>query len=365
MSLSIGIIGLPNVGKSTVFNALTRSQNALVASYPFATIEPNRAVVPVPDPRLSRLFELLGVPEAIPTTVTFVDIAGLVEGANQGEGLGNQFLSHIRQVDAVLHVLRCFHDPNVPHVRAELDPVEDLGVVENELRLADLAQLERKIVKIKDELKGNQDLRPILNAASSLHTRLSQGAVHFTQSEESPDNRDLIRELSLLSAKPVILCANVAELGDEIDRDCLRAIQDMAAQRGHQLLELRGRLEADLADTPDEELAELLEIAGLKEGALDRLVRAGYQELDLITFFTFNDRQVRAWTLPSGGTAYQAAGKIHTDIQAGFIKAEVMPYEVFERYGSSSKARSQGELRIEGRDYRVQDGDILLIRFQV
>lgn len=364
MSLSLGIIGLPNVGKSTVFNALTRAQQATVASYPFATIEPNRAVVPVPDGRLSRLQELLNVQDAIPAAVTFVDIAGLVEGASRGEGLGNQFLAHIRQVDAILHIVRCFHDPNVAHVRSGLDPEQDIRIIEKELIAADMAQIERKIQRLEDDVKGDRDLLPVLEAARTLHAHLEAGQPASTTVDDSPELRSLNAELRPLTAKPVIYCANVAEMDSEIDADCCTAVRKAAGAREAQFLELRGKLEADLADTSDEEFAELLEIAGLQESALNRLIRAGYQQLDLITFFTFNDREVRAWTLPEGATAYQAAGKIHSDIQAGFIKAEVIPYEVFEQRGSSAEVRGHGELRFEGRDYIVQDGDILLFRFQ-
>lgn len=364
MSLSIGIIGLPNVGKSTIFNALTRTQNAAVANYPFCTIEPNRAIVPVPDSRLTRLQAILEVPDAIPATVTFVDIAGLVEGASRGEGLGNQFLSHIRESDAILHIVRCFEDPNVAHVAGSLDPRRDIQTVNSELRLADLAQIERKMERLKDDVKGDPAQRARLQAAARLQDHLSGGHPAAALAGEDPEIQSLIAELRLLTAKPVIYCVNVAELESEIDPLCMAAARSVANDQGSSVLELRGKLEADLVEVTEEELSELLEIAGLEESALTRLIQAGYRTLDLLTFFTFNDQEVRAWTLPAGSTAPQAAGKVHSEMQAGFIKAEVVAYEDFIRHGSSSAVRAAGDLRIEGKDYRVQDGDILLFRFQ-
>lgn len=366
VSLTIGIVGLPNAGKSTTFNALSQAQNAEVAEYPFCTIEPNRAVVPVPDPRLDQLQSLAGVPQCFHATVTFVDIAGLVPGASRGEGLGNQFLAHIRQTDAILHVVRCFDAPNVPRASSESNPLEDIHVVTTELCLADQAQIERKIERLESDVKGDRDLMPRLETARLLSQHLSQGRTVRTFS--GPDAHglaSLVDELSLLTAKPVIFAANVAELDSEIDHTCVEKVEQAASQAGAQMFEIRARLEADLADSSDEERLELQEIAGLDQSGLERIVRQAYEVLGLISFFTMNENEVRAWTLEDGATAFDAAGKIHTDFQRGFIRAEVLPFETFVDLGSWAEARAAGKLQVEGKDYRIRDGDIVLFRFNV
>jgi GTP-binding protein YchF len=366
MSLTIGIVGLPNAGKSTTFNALTQAQNAEVAEYPFCTIEPNRAVVPVPDERLDRLKAAAGVGAAYQATVTFVDIAGLVAGASHGEGLGNQFLAHIRETDAILHVVRCFEDPNVPRLQADSDPVADIGIVTTELCLADQAQLERKIERLESDVKGDRELLPQLDAARALSAHLAEGRpARSFHAGEPQAAQALIDELSLLTAKPVIYAPNVAELDSEIDQACVEVVRQAAEEDGSEAFEIRARLEADLAGSTPEERSELLEIAGLQESGLERIVRRSYRLLDLISFFTMNENEVRAWTVKQNATAFDAAGKIHTDFQRGFVRAEVCPFETFIELGSWAAARTAGKLQVQGKEYAVQDGDILLFRFNV
>lgn len=367
MTLRIGIIGLPNVGKSTTFNALTRTQNAQVANYPFCTIHPNRAIVPVPDPRLDELAALVGVPNRIPATIEFVDIAGLVRGAHRGEGLGNQFLAQIRNVDAILHVVRCFEDPNVVHVSGEVDPESDIETIQIELALADLEQLDRKIEKLETQAKADKKVRPLLAVARHLHDFLSTGkpAINFPPDEEGYSG-DLIRELRLLTANPVILAANVDEAGLADDPGgCVEKVRRIAAAQGHKIVVLSAQLEMETIDLNAAERAEFLALAGVDESGLDALIRESFATLGLISFFTKNESEVRAWTVPAGTTAPQAAGRIHTDFERGFIRAEVVPFEVFHAYGSDAAVRSAGALKIEGRDYIVQDGDIILFRFNV
>ncbi|MGA9191795.1 MAG: redox-regulated ATPase YchF [Anaerolineales bacterium] len=364
MTLTIGIVGLPNAGKSTTFNALSQTQNAEVAEYPFCTIEPNRAVVPVPDPRLEQLQSLTGVPHSFHATITFVDIAGLVPGASRGEGLGNQFLAHIRETDAILHVVRCFEAPNVARLQADSDPLEDIQIVTTELCLADQAQLDRKIERLESEVKGDRDLLPRLETARQLSQHLGAGQpVRTFEAADAHALAALIDELSPLTAKPVIYAANVAELESEIDQGCVDKVRQAAHRDEAQVFEVRARLEADLAGSSDEERGELLEIAGLEHSGLQQIVRQAYQQLDLISFFTMNENEVRAWTVEDGATAYEAAGKIHTDFQRGFIRAEVCPFETLVALGSWAEARAAGKLQVEGRDYAVRDGDILLFRF--
>src|SRR6266705_2191358 len=338
--LRLGIVGLPNVGKSTLFNALTSSKAAAAENYPFCTVEPNVGVVAVPDPRLDRLFELVRPKTKVPAVVEFVDIAGLVKGASQGEGLGNQFLSHIREVDAVVHVIRCFEDPDVVHVMGPVDPVRDHDVITSELALADLAVVERRLDKTRKSARAGE----------------REDAVKF------------LRNLGLLTAKPILYAANVNEDdlaaggGKWIDK--LRA----AVQTHHEEAEIvlfSAKFEAELAELSGDERKEYLASAGVAEPGLDRLIHAGYRLLGLQTFFTVGENEVRAWTMHRGGTAFDAAGEIHSDFQRGFIRAETVAYDEFVRVGSYKTAREQGLVRSEGRDYVVQDGDILLFRFNV
>lgn len=366
MSLSIGIIGLPNVGKSTTFNALIKEQIAQVANYPFCTIEPNQAIVPVPDERVARLAELVGVNRAIHTTVRFVDVAGLVRGASRGEGLGNQFLGYIRDVDALLHVVRCFDDPNVVHVSPQPEPGEDIETINIELALADLAQLERRIERLEGQVKGDKKFQPLMEMALAMKDYLATGQpLRLYPQRESPASQTLIDEMRFLTAKPVIYVANVDERGLEEENAYAQAVRRLAVEQQAEMFVMCARLEEELAALPEEDRAEYLEISGIKESGLDRLVRESYELLGLISYFSFNEQEVRAWSIPTGTTAPRAAGVIHSDFERGFIKAEVASYAVFTQYGSWAALREAGRLRIEGREYVVQDGDVIYFRFNV
>ncbi len=366
MSLNIGIVGLPNVGKSTTFNALTKEQNAQVANYPFCTIQPNKAIVPVPDDRLRRLAELVDVAEAIPATIEFMDIAGLVKGASQGEGLGNQFLGNIRDADAIIHVVRCFDDPNVVHVSAHPDPRADIEIINTELALADMQQLERKIERLEGQVKGDKKLRPMLELAHALHEHLGTGlpASHFAQWAD-PLCQALNQEMRFLTAKLVIYAANVDEAGLAEDNAYVQEARVVVAEQGAQLIKLCARLEEEMAGLTDAERHEYLALSGVTESGLEKIIRTGYGLLGLISYFTFNEREARAWTIRAGWTAPQAAGVIHTDFERGFIRAEVAPFAVFAEHGSWTAVKAAGHLRIEGREYVVQDGDVIYFRFNV
>ncbi len=363
MSLKLGIIGLPNVGKSTLFNALTRQQQADAANYPFCTIEPNQAVVPVPDARLDRLQGVLDVPRAIPATVTFVDIAGLVEGASRNEGLGNQFLGNIRDVDAVLHVVRCFDDPNVVHIRATPEPRADIEIINTELALADLEQLDRKLEKLDRQIKGDRSLQPRYEKGQALRDHLATGApaTHFADWQH-PEVVALNAELRFLSARPVIYAANVDEDGLATDNAYVATTRDIASAQGAEVVKVCAQLEAELWSLPEDEQQAYLELAGIETSGLEHVIQRGYRLLGLITYFSFNDDEVRAWPIPAGYDAPQAAGVIHTDFQEQFIRAEVVPYTAFVAHGSRAAVRSAGEMRVEGRDYTVQDGDVILFK---
>ena len=366
--LRLGIVGLPNVGKSTLFNALTSSKAAAAENYPFCTVEPNVGVVAVPDPRLDRLFELVRPKTKVPAVVEFVDIAGLVKGASQGEGLGNQFLSHIREVDAVVHVIRCFDDPDVVHVMGPVDPVRDHDVVTSELALADLAVVERRLEKARKTARaGDKEAQAELVLLERVVEELNAGR-GAREAGEGEEAVRFLRRLGLLTAKPILYAANVNE--DDLAQgggrwlDALRA----AVQAHHEEAEIvlfSARFEAELAELSGEERREFLAQAGVTEPGLDRLIHAGYHLLGLQTFFTVGDNEVRAWTMHRGQTAFEAAGEIHSDFQRGFIRAETVAFEEFVRAGSYKAARELGLVRSEGRDYVVKDGDILLFRFNV
>ena len=366
--LRLGIVGLPNVGKSTLFNALTSSKAAAAENYPFCTVEPNVGVVEVPDPRLDRLFELVRPKKKVPAVVEFVDFAGLVRGASQGEGLGNQFLSHIREVDAIVHVIRCFEDPDVVHVMGPVDPVRDHDVITSELALADLSVVERRLEKTRKTARaGDKAAQLELVVLERVLSELDAGR-GAREAGETDDAVRFLRQLGLLTAKPILYAANVNEDdlaaggGAWIGR--LRA----AVQSHHEEAEIvpfSAKFEAELAELSGEERAEYLASAGVREPGLDRLIHAGYHLLGLQTFFTVGENEVRAWTMARGGTAFDAAGEIHSDFQRGFIRAETVAYDEFVRVGSYKAAREQGLVRSEGRDYVVQDGDILLFRFNI
>jgi hypothetical protein len=366
MSLSIGIIGLPNVGKSTVFNALTGAQNAEVANYPFCTIQPNRAIVPLRDPRLEKLQTLAGVKNIIYATIEFLDIAGLVKGASQGEGLGNQILSHVRNTDALIHVVRAFDDPNVVHVHGQIDPRTDIDVIHVELALADMAQLERKIIKLESDVKGDRSLIPTLDLARSLRDHLASGqAVNTHPAAHSDLYHALVQEMRFLTAKPIIFAVNVDETGLAEPTPEVKIVQEIAQQKGFEVVVLCAGLEEEMVDMTEEERQEFLELAGATCSGLDQVVQKGFDALGLISFFTKNENEVRAWNIPRGTRAPAAAGNIHTDFERGFIRAEVVSFPVFAQNGSDAAVRAAGLMRSEGKDYIVQDGDIILFRFNV
>ena len=366
MSLRIGIIGLPNVGKSTTFNALTKAQNAEVANYPFCTIEPNKAIVPVPDSRLERLAELVEVEHIIPTTIEFMDIAGLVKGASRGEGLGNTFLGHIRNTDALLHVVRCFDDPNVVHVSEHPEPRRDIETIEIELALSDLEQIERKIEKLSRQVKGDRKLRPVLETAQEIRSHLESAQPLTTYPDpQDPHFRSLTNELQFLTSKPVVYAANVNESDLADDSPYVQAVQETAAVKNAPVVKLCATLEEELIGLEDQEAAEFLALAGIPESGLEQVIQILYSMLNLISFFTYNEREVRAWAIEKGTRAPEAAGSIHTDFEKGFIKAEVIPFETFDQLGSTSAAKKAGKLRLEGKEYIVKDGDVIYFRFNV
>jgi GTP-binding protein YchF len=363
MSLQIGIVGLPNVGKSTLFNALTQA-GAAVASYPFTTIDPNVGVVEVPDPRLYDVAAIVKPDQVKPTTIEFVDIAGLVKDAHKGEGLGNQFLGHIRNVDAIALVVRCFENPDVAHVTAVLDPLDDCDVVDLELVLADLGTVERRIDKVRSSAKAQpKEYAAELTFLERLKAHLEAG--HPASRLPVTDKEaEMLGPLFLLTGKPRLYVANVGEDGLPDGNRLAQRVLSRAEEEGTQAVVICAQLEADLADWDPDEAAEYRAELGVDEPGLDRLIHAGYRLLDLITFFTATGTNVvRAWTLRRGQTVLEAAGKIHTDMQKGFIRAEVVSYPDLLAAGDFTKARERGVVRLEGRDCLVQDGDVIHIRF--
>jgi len=364
MSLRCGIVGLPNVGKSTLFNALSDA-GADAANFPFCTIDPNIGVVPVPDERLNTLYKIVGSNEKLPTSVEFVDIAGLVKGASEGKGKGNAFLSHIREVDLIVHVVRCFDDENVIHVEGDVNPTRDVHIIEDELILKDLESVEKRVENLKKEAKsGEKQIIRKLEIVQELKEHLETGhaARTFDADEEK---RKAFRELFLLSDKPVLYACNVSE--DDLDsgNQWVEEVRSIASRFDDEVVTFCAKIEEEIAELEEDERQMFLEGLGVESAGLERLIRAAYKELGLITYFTVGPKETRAWTVRKGAKAPEAAGVIHSDFERGFIRAETVAYETYKELGSEKAVKEAGEMRQEGKDYVVQDGDVMLFRFNV
>ncbi len=366
MGLSIGLVGLPNVGKSTTFNALTKAQNAEAANYPFCTIEPNKAVVPVPDKRLAELAKIVN-PERIQySTLDFVDIAGLVKGASQGEGLGNKFLSNIRETEVILQIVRCFEDENIVHNEGSIDPLRDVEIIEGELILADIEVLSNRIERLKKQAKADKSAKAILEMAEELLEFLGDGnlARNFEQAD-TDEYAQLNREVRFLTDKEIMYGANTDEEGLLEDNEYVKALRDHAQKNNCELIKLCAKVEEELIGLEEDEAKEFLDELGVEESGLEQIIHKGFDKLGLMSYFTAGVKEVRAWTIYKNSTAPRAAAAIHNDFEKGFIRAEVISYEDFITYGGEAKAKEAGKMRLEGKEYIVQDGDVMHFRFNV
>jgi GTP-binding protein YchF len=366
MALSIGIVGLPNVGKSTLFNALTKDQNAVAANYPFCTIEPNKAIVPVPDIRLELLSDIVNPQRVQHAIVEFTDIAGLVKGASKGEGLGNQFLSHIRETSAIVHVVRCFEDDSIVHIDGNVDPLRDIDVVNTELVLADIQTLENRIARLDKQVRGDRKVQPLLDTAKKLLDHLNAGAPAALFSERESDAFiELSKETRLITLKPVIYAANVDEGGLAEDNEYVKAVRTFAAEHHAKSVKLCAKIEEEMAGLSDEDRREFLASLGQSESGLDQVIHHGYHALGLISYFTAGVKEVRAWTIEHGWKAPKAASVIHDDFERGFIRAEVIAFDDYIEVRGEPGARVAGKLRTEGKEYVVNNGDVMHFLFNV
>ena len=363
MGFKCGIVGLPNVGKSTLFNALTQTAAAQAANYPFCTIEPNVGEIAVPDPRLEKLAVLAKSAEVIPTRISFVDIAGLVRGASKGEGLGNQFLANIREVDAIIHVVRCFEDADVTHVEGKIDPIADIDIIETELMLADLESLEKRVDALEKKAKGNdKEAKETLGLVNRALALLREGKPARLM-ERKPEEEKLFHTLGLLTSAPVLYACNVEEASAAAGNAFSRKVEARAKEEDAMSVVISAKIESEIAMLPPDERADYLAAVGLEETGLDRLVRTGYELLHLVTYFTAGPKETRAWTITDGTKAPQAAGVIHTDFEKGFIRAETIGYADYIANNGETGAKEAGKMRLEGKDYVVADGDVMLFKF--
>ena len=367
MGLGIGLVGLPNVGKSTTFNALTKAQNAESANYPFCTIEPNKAVVPVPDKRLDELAKIVNPEKIQYSTLDFVDIAGLVKGASKGEGLGNKFLGNIRETEVILHIVRCFEDPNIVHTEGSIDPIRDVEIIEQELLFADIDAVLKRVELLRRKAKGNdKEAKMQLETAEALLAHIEEGNPVSTFPDIDSDTFAAInKDLRLLTSKEIIYGANVDEEGLLEDNEYVQQLKAYAQERNREVIKLCAKIEEEMVDFDEEEKAEMLADLGVEESGLEQIIHKGFEKLGLMSYFTAGVKEVRAWTIRKGTTAPKAAAVIHNDFEKGFIRAEVISYEDFVAYGGEQGAKEAGKNRLEGKEYIVQDGDVMHFRFNV